>query len=392
MNLIILKSKIPKIVGSIILCFVLWGYTGACFAQQDLDHEIEQLESFAKVYQLIKSRYYKDRSGKQLIDAAIQGMIDSLDKHTQVLDKKTMSWLEKQSIGNYSGIGVSLEYQDHKLIIGSVIPDSPAGNAGLKPEDVIIKINDIDIKSSQPDAIFKSLSENSDQLVQIEYYQPIKPNKILKVSLKKTFIQNHSVELIEYSPTIMIIKIKQFQKHTASEIIEGMAHKNHSSIFIDLRNNPGGLLLSAIETAQIFISAGLLVEVKDKKGFVIEKYVSRNRTAKQNIQLYVLMNKMSASASEILAGAIKDSKKGLLIGEQSYGKGTVQTVYPIHKNMYVKMTTAKYYTASGISFDRIGVTPHFKVKDSKGKAYSKKDFIFQKALLLSRKKLSEKTE
>jgi carboxyl-terminal processing protease len=369
-----------------------WGILTAdsTFANQDLDQEIERLEAFAKIYHLIQAKYYKHQTGKQLIDAAIQGMIDSLDQHTQVLNKKTMSWLEKQSLGHYSGIGVTLEYRAGKFVIQSVIPDSPADIAGLKPNDIIVQINDIKTTSNQMDVVYQALLEDTDKPVKIKYYHSKQPEKIISVTINRNPIHHQSVQFVRYSPDILIIKIKQFQKHTATQILKGLQGKNFSSIIIDLRNNPGGLLLSAIETTQLFLSAGKLVEIKDKHGNVIEKFISRNQSTLPDLRLFILINRQSASAAEIMAGALKDREEGIIIGEQSYGKGTVQTVFPILDNLFIKLTTAKYYTPSGISFDGTGVPPHFAIKDNKAELYSKEDHIFQKALSLSSVNPSEK--
>ena len=152
-------------------------------------------------------------------------------------------------------------------------------------------------------------------------------------------------------------KIKQFQKNTGSEVKSAITKYQPKAIILDVRNNPGGLLLSAVETAEIFLPSGKIVEIKDKNGRAIEKYISRRESNKLPFHLFVLQNKQSASAAEILSGAIKDRQVGKVIGEKSYGKGTVQTVYPISKDLYIKLTTAKYFTASGISFDKTGVIP-----------------------------------
>lgn len=389
----ILSSNRPiKLVISFLFIFFSWGFpgVGSTFADQDLDQEIGRLEAFAKVYHLIQSKYYKHQTGTQLIDAAIQGMIDALDHHSQALDKKTMSWLEKQSIGNYSGIGVTLEYRAGRFIIQSVVPDSPAENAGLKVADVIVQINDIKTTSAQTDAIYQTLLEDTQKSVKIKFFHPEQPKNIISSSINRSPIHHKSVQLIQHSPEMLIIKIKQFQKHTATEILKGLQGKNYSSIIIDLRNNPGGLLLSAIETTQIFLSSGKLVEIRDKHGNIIEKFVSRNQSTQPDLNVFILINKQSASAAEILAGALKDREEGIIIGEQSFGKGTVQTVFPIHENLFIKLTTAKYYTASGVSFDGTGVAPHFAVKDSKAELYSEEDLIFQKALSLTGTKAAEK--
>jgi carboxyl-terminal processing protease len=390
LNLII-KKILVKSTHFILSLVFLWGVIPGeiIFAQDGLDQEIKDLEAFAKVYQLIQAKYYKSVSRRHLIEAAIQGMIDSLDQHTQALNRKSMSLLEKQSIGNYNGIGVTLGYQDFKYIVLSVVPDSPADISGLKPDDVIIQINGIIIKPNQSGLIDQALMENTDQPVRIHFYHPHQPQNVIKVNINRASIRLHSTELIRHTADVLIIKIKEFQKHTVTEILKGLQNQNFTTIIIDLRNNPGGLLLSAIETTQIFLGQGNLVEVRDKNDKLVEKYVSRNRKTDPNLKLYVLLNNRSASAAEILAGALKDREVGTIIGEQSYGKGTVQTIYPIHDDLYIKLTTASYYTASGISFDGIGVTPHFKIKDTDAELYSKKDLIFQKALALSREKPSK---
>ena len=186
MNLII-KKILVKSTHFILSLVFLWGVIPGeiIFAQDGLDQEIKDLEAFAKVYQLIQAKYYKSVSRRHLIEAAIQGMIDSLDQHTQALNRKSMSLLEKQSIGNYNGIGVTLGYQDFKYIVLSVVPDSPADISGLKPDDVIIQINGIIIKPNQSGLIDQALMENTDQPVRIHFYHPHQPQNVIKVNINR---------------------------------------------------------------------------------------------------------------------------------------------------------------------------------------------------------------
>lgn len=249
-------------------------------AQDKLDSEIQQLETFARVYQLIKAKYYKHQSEKALIQSAIKGMVDSLDKHSQLMDKKTMSWLENQSLGSYSGIGITLNFEKQQYVVQTVIPDSPAAKSGLRPNDIIIKVNDTDTDQHPPEKIYQIFSENNELPLNLHFYHPNNPDEIIKVSINRQRIQNKSVELTQFSPKLLIIKIKNFQKHTSTEINAALAQRTHEIIILDVRNNPGGLLLSAIETAQIFVDAGKLVEIKDKNGRILEKYISRSQPKK----------------------------------------------------------------------------------------------------------------
>ena len=185
------------------------------------------------------------------------------------------------------------------------------------------------------------------------------------------------------------MRIYQFIKRTPKEIRSHLSGRNLKAIILDLRNNPGGLLLSAVETAEQFISLGAIVETRTRDDKVIEKYVSHRVFDGARPFLVVLINRYSASAAEILAGALKDRKEGIIVGEKSFGKGVVQSIYPLDNDIFVKLTTARYFTPGGVSFHNKGIQPDIEVKDNfHVTRYDISDKIFQKALGLARKKIN----
>ena len=355
----------------------------------DLSSEIKVLETFSKVYNLIKNRYVNHVDSQELILAAVSGMVKSLDPYSAVLTQKDMEKLELHSVGQYVGIGVTIQKSKKQFIVTQVHSESPAAQSGLKPGDKIIKIDSELLEGKKDTDIHRFLLGEVGTEVNLELIPVDQPEITLTRKIQRKLIKANSVDCHEQEEEIQIIAVYQFLKHTAREISKCLGRRSHRVVILDLRNNPGGLLISAVEVAELFIDMGEVVQIRNRRNQVIEKYISRRRQSERAPAVFVLINKYSASSAEILAGGIKDRKAGVLIGEQSFGKGVVQSIYPIGPDLFIKLTTAHYYTPSDVNFDGVGIEPDFLVQDdAKGKRYDKSDLIFQKALVLAREKLS----
>lgn len=356
-----------------------------------LDAEIHNLEQFSTVYQLIRHEYVVNKDSNELIGSAIEGMVKRLDPYSTVLSAEELKNLELQSVGKYVGIGVTINQKDGRYIITQVYKGSPADQAGLVPGDEIYKIDDIVLADINYQELRDLLQGDIGSQIQISFRVPGDNRTVQEVSLKRVLVKANSVECIRHSPDIVVFAIHQFMKHTARELKSCVNKSPSSAVILDLRSNPGGLLISAVEVAELFLDIGEIVQIRDRENRVIERYVARESQPDDQPILYVLINSYSASASEILAGAIRDRGSGILIGEKSFGKGVVQSVFPVGGDLYIKITTAHYYTPSDIKFDGVGIKPDVAVSDDLSAIrYSKKDRIFGKAIELAEKKLSAK--
>ncbi|MCP4750352.1 MAG: S41 family peptidase [Proteobacteria bacterium] len=377
-----LASKIMVLIGCLSITAV-----GSVVHADAFDKEIKNLENFSNVYHLIQRQYIKPKNGDELIRSAIRGMVKSLDPYSAVLGKKELERLEFQSIGKYPGIGVYIQNANGAFVVTQVMSSSPAALAGMKPGDIIVRIEGESLTGKSESELNRLFAGDVGTSLEVGYYHPKKPDRIIEREIKRTWIKANSVDFFEHAPEIAILRIHQFQKNTPVETDRYLQRRKYKTVILDLRNNPGGLLVSAVETAELFVGTGMIVETRDKSGQVIEKYISRRYFKTEPPFLVVLMNRFSASAAEILAGAIKDREQGILVGERSYGKGVVQTVFPLPNELYVKITTARYYSPSGTSFDKVGIEPDYLVKDSTDiLRYGSNDRIFQKALKLVREK------
>ncbi len=356
-----------------------------------LDVEIQNMEKFSTVYQLIRHEYVKNKNSDELIRSAIEGMVKKLDPYSTVLSAEDLKKLELQSVGKYVGIGVTINQKNGRYIITQVYKGSPAKKAGLAPGDEISKINDVVLADINYQELRELLQGDIGSGMRISFRKSKNARTDQEVSLNRVLVKANSVECRRHSSAISVLAIHQFMKHTAQELKSCVKELRSSAVILDLRSNPGGLLISAVEVAELFLGIGEIVQIRDRENRVIERYVARESLPEDHPALYVLINSYSASASEILAGAIRDRGSGILIGERSFGKGVVQSVFPVGDNLYIKLTTAHYYTPSEIKFDGIGIKPDVEVNDGLAVIrYSKEDKVFLRAIELAEKKLSAK--
>ncbi|NQU64719.1 MAG: S41 family peptidase [SAR324 cluster bacterium] len=349
----------------------------------NLDDEIRLLEDFSETYHLIQSQYAEYRTPQQLIRFAIEGMVSRLDPYSEAFDREELEILESEVVGKYAGIGVSIQKDKGRHIVTQVIKGSPAEQAGLKPGDVIVQLEGLTLASQREIELSKLVRGEMGSPLSIGFYHPEKPDDIITRSIVRTLIQASSTLFFERDPSTAVIQIQQFQKSTSAEIEAILSEKEYAAVILDLRNNPGGLFLAAVETAELFISGGDIVEIRDRDNELIERYVSRKIKRQKPPVLIVMINRYSASSAEIVAGAIKDREVGLIVGEKSFGKGVVQTIFPLGKDLFIKLTTAHYLTPSGISFHQIGIKPDHPVVDTIDiTRYGADDQIYKKSLEL----------
>ncbi len=381
-------EKIKRSHFFFLIIFCLFQFPGSAIADS-FDAEIKNLEEFSTVYQLIKHEYIKNKGSHELIRSAIAGMVHKLDPYSDVLSAEDLKKLELQSVGQYVGIGVTINQSEDKYIVTQVFNDSPAAKAGIKSGSEILKINDTVLADTNYKELRQLLQGEVETELVIQYRRTEKTESVIQVKLHRAIVKANSVECHKHSGEVAVFAIHQFMKHTARELSACIRKMPSSAIILDLRSNPGGLLISAVEVAELFLDIGEIVQVRDKNNKIIERYVARTSQPENQPMLLVLINHYSASAAEILAGAIKDRGSGKLVGEKSFGKGVVQSVFPVGEDLFVKITTALYYTPSEIGFDGIGIEPDYKVTDSiSATRYSTNDKVFRKALEIAEKEIS----
>lgn len=351
----------------------------------NLDEEIRELENFSKVYHLIQSQYIEPTTATQLIRSAIEGMLEDLDPYSEAIDSKEMAELKSNATGRYVGIGISIQIHRNRPVVTQVLKGSPSDKAGLRTGDVLTQLDDVKLTGREQKSLSRLVRGEVGTDLTVSFYHSDNPDKVIRKTIRREYIRFPSIVHFESEPQTIVIQVQQFQKATPDEISAVLAEKAYSAVVLDLRNNPGGLFLAAVETAELFLDGGEIVQTRDRRNRLIERYVALKKPQKTPRLIVILMNRYSASSAEILAGALKDRKAGVIVGEKSYGKGVVQTVFPVGRDLYVKLTTARYVTPSGVSFQGVGIKPDYPVKDTiAARRYGSDDPVYLRSLELIR--------
>jgi len=334
----------------------------------DAEKTYENLKLFNEIFNLLRTEYVDESKVEpdKLIQGAVDGMIESLDDpHTAYMSKENFGELQTETKGEFGGVGIVIGVRDKWITVISPIDDTPAARAGLKAGDKIIEIDGNSTEGfTTMDAVNMIRGEVGTSLTLTIKREPVEDPLYFTVTRGVIKLETVKSEIIE--DHIGYMRISQFSEPTAEtlrEQINDLKVQGIDSMIIDLRNNPGGLLSSAIEIADMFLDEGVIVSIRGRNRSQNQVYKAHDRTFVPDLPLIVLVNKGSASGSEIFAGAIKDNKRGILIGETTFGKGSVQTVRELPDGSGVKITTALYYTPSGSSIHDVGIEPDEVVKE-----------------------------
>lgn len=324
----------------------------------------DELKLFSEAISLVRKNYVEEVKPKELIYGSIKGMMGSLDPHSTFMTPEQYKEMQVDTKGEFGGVGIQIGIKDGMLTVIAPIEDTPAYNAGIKAGDKIIKINNEFTKDmSLQDAVSKMRGVPSSTVKITILREGWKETRDFTIT--REVIKIKSVRSKMLDDGIGYIKINQFQEQTSADLAQAMGklqQEKVNSLILDLRNNPGGLLNSAIDVSSYFLPSGrLVVFIKDKKGEKIE-YRSNKNNGNSTLPMVILVNQGSASASEIVAGALKDWNRAVVIGTLTFGKGSVQSVVPLSDGSALRLTTAKYYTPKGISIQSTGITPDILVK------------------------------
>lgn len=351
--------------------------SGAAFAAKDAKKAAaendadtyEMLNLFGEVLERAKMSYVEEVSDKKLIEAAINGMLVALDPHSSFLDDQSFKYMNEQTKGKFGGLGIEVTMAEGLVMVVSPIDDTPAYKAGIKPGDFITHINGEQvIGMSLNDAVDKMRGKVGTKVKLTIRRINQKP---FDVKITREEIKIRSVKSELKSGDVAYIRITSFTEDTDKTVEKALAKARKESknklkgVVLDVRNNPGGLLDQAVNVSDLFLDKGEIVSTRSRNPEDTVKYTAKAGDIAEGLPIVVLINDGSASASEIVAGALQDHKRAIILGEKSFGKGSVQTVIPLGDHGAMRLTTARYYTPSGRSIQAKGIEPDVEVHPAK---------------------------
>jgi len=326
----------------------------------------KKIDLFGEVLEKINKEYVDEFNQSESMDSAINGLLQSLDPYSSYMSPKIFDEMQTETSGEFGGLGIEVSMEAGVVKVISPIDDTPASRAGLKAGDYIVKINDVQVQG-------KSLSEAVDLMrgpvgsgIELTVRRRGE-RKALTFNIIREVIQVQSVKSEIIDENIGYIRLTSFNDNSSDQIEKQIKKlkkdKNLNSFILDLRNNPGGLLSQAIKISDFFLENGEIVSTKSRKKSENRKWFAKKGDITDGKTLLVLINYGSASASEIVAGALKDHKRAVIVGENSFGKGSVQSIIPLKNRGAIRLTVAKYYLPSGKSISEVGVRPDIEVTE-----------------------------
>ena len=324
-----------------------------------------QLGLFGDIFQRVRESYVDEIEDRELIEAAITGMLTSLDPHSSFLNTENFSEMQEQTKGRFGGLGVEITIEQGMVKVVSPIDDTPAARAGLRPEDYLIAVDDESIIGMQLSEAVERLRGKVGSKVTVKVQRgQLEP---FDVTIVRDFIKIRSVRS-EIFDGIGYIRITTFSEQTTPGLMDAVDDffreegDNLKGVVLDLRNNPGGLLTEAISVSDAFLEEGEIVSTRGRDADGGSHVYAKPGDIARGLPMVILINSGSASASEIVAGALKDHKRAVVLGTRSFGKGSVQSVIPISNTSAIRLTTARYYTPSGVSIQGLGIVPDIEVE------------------------------
>ena len=326
----------------------------------------KKIDLFGEVLEKINKEYVDEINQSESMDSAINGLLQSLDPYSAYMSPEIFNEMQTETSGEFGGLGIEVSMESGVVKVISPIDDTPASRAGIKAGDYIVKINDTQVQG-------KSLSEAVDLMrgpvgSSIELTVRRRgEKKALTFTIVREIIEIKSVKADKLENSIGYIRLTSFNENSAKQIKDEIkkleSDKEIKAYILDLRNNPGGLLSQAIKISDFFLNNGEIVSTKSRKASENRKWFANKGDLTNGKSLIVLINYGSASASEIVAGALKDHKRAILLGENSYGKGSVQSIIPLKNKGAIRLTVAKYYLPSGKSISEVGVSPDIEIEE-----------------------------
>ena len=328
---------------------------------------LKDIQTFAAVMRAVKEAYVEPVSDRKLMDAALKGLLAGLDPHSEYLDSSGVSELDEQTSGAYAGLGVEVVVADGALRVVTPIDESPASRAGIKPGDIIMRIDGNLVTSDNASDAIESLRGLPGSTIALTLQRDGESSP-LELALKRELIKVASVKSRVLEPGYAYLRIAQFQEDTGAELREKLRKLQSGSkplrgLVLDLRSNPGGIINSAVEVADAFLDEGVIVTTRGRIKESEAKYSATKGDLLNGAPLVVLVDGGTASAAEIVSGALQDHQRAMIVGSRTFGKGSVQTVLPLDEHHAVKLTTARYFTPSGASIQATGIKPDVALAD-----------------------------
>lgn len=337
---------------------------GETWAQSDpdVDLPVAEIQAFSEVFERIKRGYVEEVDDATLLKNAMRGMLNELDPHSAYLDSEAYENLRESTEGEFGGVGIEVGMQNGRLVVITPIDDTPAKRAGLQARDTILRIDETPTDRMTLQDAVDILRGDPGTSVQLTVVSDGMPRT---VNLVREVIHTESVKSELLAPAYGYLRISQFQSNTGEQVLDALDELRRngplSGLILDLRNNPGGVLQAAVDVVDAFLSSGLIVYTEGRLPGSQMSFSATPRTAAPEVPLVVLINGGSASAAEIVAGALQDQRRAVVMGTESFGKGSVQQIMPLGNGEGVKLTTALYFTPNGRSIQAQGVQPDVEV-------------------------------
>ena len=330
--------------------------------------DYDSLETFTNILSIVKKNYVDEAQTKDLINGAINGMLNALDPHSAYLTPDLYKELQMDTQGRFGGLGIEITVKDGTLTVVSPIEDSPAYKAGIKPGDQILKIEDEFTKDlTLMDAVKKMRGPKGSKITISIKREGV--SELLDFNLIRDTIRVQSVRSRVLEEGYVYIRLAQFQERSDRDLQRALEKLNSEKgairgLVLDLRNNPGGLLTQAVRVSDLFLDSGMIVYTDGRLEGQKQKYFAHKEGSWTDFPMVVLVNGGSASASEIVAGALQDHRRAVILGTKTFGKGSVQTILPLDDSSALRLTTARYYTPKGRSIQATGIVPDIVMENS----------------------------
>ncbi len=351
--------------------FILLPVLGFAQENQNKPERYEHLKMFSDVLHTVEKSYIQEVPMDQLINGAIKGVMKELDPHSHFLSKEQLKMFTKEAKGQFSGLGIEVAINKQNVIVISVLEKSPASKAGMKPGHIILQVNNKKTVGLNRMEVSRLLSGHRGKQFDIVVKDP-DSKKVHQIQLRSKLISFKSVLHKDLGNQFLYMRIYTFTERTLQEIRKVMnKYKSPAGLILDLRGNPGGLFNSAVKVADLFIKKGTIVSIKGRIKDHEKIFKAHSPDTLTDFPILVLIDTYSASAAEILAGALKENKRAIILGRKSFGKGSVQSLIPINKDNAVKLTVAHYYTPDGNSIHNQGIKPNIELKAPKSSDGSK---------------------
>lgn len=332
---------------------------------------VDDVRMFSQVLERIKQAYVEDVEDSELIENAIEGMLSGLDPHSDYLTPEDFEDLRESTRGEFGGLGIEISLDETGFVrVVAPIDDTPAYRAGMQSGDLITQIDDTPVKGmSIGDAVNLMRGRPGTQVTLTVAREG--ESQPLEIEITRDIIQVTSIRNRMIEPGVGYVRISQFQERTGRDFVEAMESLREENdgaldgLVLDLRNNPGGVLQASVDVVDALITQGLIVYTEGRLPNSASEFEANSDDPSEGVNLVVLINGGSASASEIVAGAVQDHRRGIIMGTRSFGKGSVQTILPLNDNHAIKLTTARYYTPNGRSIQAQGIEPDIEVRPGK---------------------------